>query len=82
MRLGLLTMEEFITKFVNLQHYVPYIRVEKAKVYSFISSLPPVYKEKIVLEIHKQWMKQLERPSCATICLKKDPNWAEVGKIK
>ena len=27
-------------------------------------------------------MKQLERPSCATICLNKYPNWVEVGKIK
>ena len=82
MRLGLLTMEEFVTKFVNLQRYVPYLRVENAKVYSFISCLPPVYKENIVFEIHKQWMKKLGRPICATICLNKDPNWVEVGKIK
>ena len=82
MRLGLLTMEEFITEFVNLQPYVPYLRVEKAKVYSFNSCLPPVYKENIVFEIPKQWMKQLERTSCATICLNKYPNWVEVGKIK
>ena len=27
-------------------------------------------------------MKQLERPSFSTICLNKDPNWVEVGKIK
>ena len=27
-------------------------------------------------------MKQLERPSCATICLNKYPNWVEVEKIK
>ena len=75
-------MEEFVTKFVNLQRYVPYLRVEKAKVYGFISCLPPVYKKKIVFEIIQQWMKQFERPSCATICLNKYPNWVEVGKIK
>ena len=67
-------MEEFITEFVNLQCYVPYLRVEKAKVYSFINCLRLVYKENIVFEIPKQWMKKLERPSCATICLNKDPN--------
>ena len=67
-------MKEFETEFVNLQHYVPYLRVEKDKVYSFINFLPLVYKENIVFEIPKQWMKQLERPSCATICLNKDPN--------
>ena len=82
MRLRLLTMEEFVTEFVNLQRYVPYLRVEKAKVYNFISDLPLVYKEKIVFEIPKQWMKQLERPMCATICLNKYPNWVEVGKIR
>ena len=74
-------MEEFVTEFVNLQRYVWYLSVEKTKVYSFISCLPLVYKEKIVFEIPKQWMKQLERPSCATICLNKDPNWAKVGII-
>ena len=82
MRLRFLTIEEFVTEFVNLQRYVQYLRVEKCKVYSFISCLPPVYKKKIVFEIPEQWMKQLERPSCATICLNKDPNWAKVGKIK
>ena len=67
-------MEEFVTDFVNLQCYVPCLRVEKDKVYNFISCLHLVYKEKIVFEIPKKWMKQLERPSCATICLNKDPN--------
>ena len=67
-------MEEFVTEFVNLQRYVPYLRVEKAKVYSFISGLSLMYKEKIAFEIIQQWMKQLERPSCPTICLNKYPN--------
>ena len=75
-------MEEFVNEFVNLQRYVPYLRVEKSKVYSFIIGLSLVYKENIVFEIIQQWMKQLERPSCATICLNKYPNWVEVGKIK
>ena len=75
-------MEEFVTDFVNLQCYAPYLRVEKDKVYSFISCLPPVYKKKIVFEIPQQWTMQLERPSCATICLNKDPNWVEVEKKK
>ena len=52
-------MEEFVTEFVNLQCYVPYLRVEKTKVYSFISGLPLMYKEKIGFEILQQWMKQL-----------------------
>ena len=70
-------MEEFVIEFVNLQRYVPYLRVEKTKVYSFISGLPVVYKEMIGFEILQQWMKQLERPSCATICLNKYPQLLE-----
>ena len=33
LRLGQLTMEEFVTKFVNLQCYVPYMKDENEKVY-------------------------------------------------
>ena len=40
-------MEEFITKFVNLQHYVPYLKDETEKVYQIINCLPLVYKDKI-----------------------------------
>ena len=46
-------MEEFVTKFVNLQHYVPYLRDGKAKVYRFISCLSPTYKEKVEFEMPK-----------------------------
>ena len=38
--LGALIMDEFVTKFVNLQRYVPYLRDEKFRVYRFISCLP------------------------------------------
>ncbi len=40
LRLGQQTMDEFITRFTSLLHYVPYIREEKAKVQRFASSLP------------------------------------------
>ena len=40
-------MDEFVTKFVNLQCYAHYPKEEKAKVYRFISFLPLAYKEKI-----------------------------------
>ena len=40
-------MEEFVTKFVNLRHYVPYLKDEKEKVYWFMSFFPPAYKDKI-----------------------------------
>ena len=47
LRLGQFTMEEFVTKFVNLQCYIPYLKDEKEKVYRFISCLPLAYKDKI-----------------------------------
>jgi len=40
LRLGQLTIDEFITRFTLLLHYVPYIREEKAKVQRFVISLP------------------------------------------
>ena len=44
-------MDEFVTKFVNLQCYAHYPKEEKAKVYRFISFLPLAYKEKIEFEM-------------------------------
>ena len=49
--MGMSTMEEFVTKFVNLQRYVPYLREEKARVYRFISYLPPTYMKKIEFDM-------------------------------
>ena len=46
-------MDEFVTKFVNLQRYIQHLKEEKAKVYRFISCLPPTYKEKIEFEMPK-----------------------------
>ena len=53
LQLGMLTMEDFVTKFINLQRYVPYLRDEKAIVYKFISFLPTTYKERIEFDIPK-----------------------------
>ena len=47
----MLTMEEFVTKFMNLQCYVPYLRDGNDKVYRFISCLALAYKEKIEFDM-------------------------------
>ena len=44
-------MDDFVTKFVNLQRYVPYLRDENARIYRFISCLPLTYKEKIEFDM-------------------------------
>ena len=38
---------------MNLQHYVPYLKEKKAKVYRFMSCLPQTYNEKIEFEMTK-----------------------------
>ena len=53
LRLGMLSMEDFVTKIVNLQRYVPYLRDENDRVYRFISCLPLTYKEKIEFDMSK-----------------------------
>ena len=40
LKLGQMTMDEYITKFTSLLRYVPYLRDEKAKVQRFLSSFP------------------------------------------
>jgi hypothetical protein len=39
LKLGLLTIEEYINKFLELIRYVPYIKDEKVKMQQFISGL-------------------------------------------
>ena len=43
LKLGKLTIEEYVSKFLDLLRYVPYIKVEKAKVQCFINGIPKEY---------------------------------------
>jgi hypothetical protein len=47
LKLGQLTMEEYVNKFLDLLRYVPYIKAEKAKAQCFISGLPKEYRNRI-----------------------------------
>jgi hypothetical protein len=47
LKLGQLTMEEYVNKFLDLLRYVPYIKAEKAKAQRFISGLPKEYRNRI-----------------------------------
>lgn len=40
LKLGHMTIEEYVSKFLNLQMHVPYLKEEKDKVQRFISFLP------------------------------------------
>jgi hypothetical protein len=43
LKLGQLTIEEYVNKFLYLLRYVPYIKVQKEKVQHFIIGLPKDY---------------------------------------
>jgi hypothetical protein len=43
LKLGQLTIEEYVNKFLDLLRYVPYIKAEKVKEQCFISGLPKEY---------------------------------------
>jgi hypothetical protein len=47
LKLGQLTIEEYVNKFLYLLKYVPYTKEEKAKVQCFISRLPKEYRNRI-----------------------------------
>jgi hypothetical protein len=47
LKLGKLTIEEYVSRFLELLRYVPYIKAEKAKVQRFISGLPKDYQNMI-----------------------------------
>ena len=47
LRLGQMTMDEYIMKFTSLLRYIPYLRDEKAKVQRFLSILPTHMKKLI-----------------------------------
>ena len=47
LKLGQLTINEYINKFLELMRYVPYIKDEKVKMQRFISGLPQSFWDRI-----------------------------------
>ena len=41
LKMGSVTMDAFINRFLDLLHYVPYIKDEKVKIQQFLGCLPP-----------------------------------------
>ena len=48
-----MTMESFINIFLDLLHYLPYIKREKAKIQQFLGCLPPNIQERIEFNMPK-----------------------------
>ena len=51
--MGSMTMDAFINRFLDLLHYVPYIKDEKVKIQQFLGCLPPNFWERIEFNIPK-----------------------------
>lgn len=45
LKMGLMTNEEYMTKFLELLRYVSYLKDEKAKVWRFFSGLPLAFRD-------------------------------------
>jgi hypothetical protein len=46
LKLGQVTIDEYINKFLELMRYVPYIKDEKVKMHQFISGFPQYFQDK------------------------------------
>ena len=53
LRLGTLTVDEYVARFTSLLRYVPYMQEEKAKIQRFIHNLPNFMKEKLEFDYPK-----------------------------
>ena len=46
-------MDAFINRFLDLLHYVPYIKEEKVKIQQFRGCLPPIFQDMIEFDMPK-----------------------------
>ena len=51
--MGSMTMDTLINIFLDLLHYVPYIKDEKVKIQQFLGFLPPNFRERIEFDMTK-----------------------------
>jgi hypothetical protein len=61
LRLGKLTIDEYVNKFLELLRYVPYIKDEKVKMQRFISGLPRTYRDRIEFDEPKTLEKTIRK---------------------
>ena len=56
-------MDAFINIFLDLLHYVPYIKEEKVKIQQFLGGLPPNFRERIEFDMPKNLDTTLHKAS-------------------
>ena len=60
-----MTMDSFMNRFLDLLHYVPYIKDEKVKIQQFLRCFPPNFREMIEFDMPKTFDTTLHK---ARIC--------------
>ena len=53
LRMGSMTMDMFTNIFLDLLHYVLYIKEEKVKIQQFLGCLPPIFWDRIEFDMPK-----------------------------
>ena len=53
LKVGSMTMDAFINIFLDLLHYVPYIKEKKVKIHQFLGCIPPNFRERIEVDMLK-----------------------------
>ena len=53
LHMGSMTMDAFINRFLDLLHYVPYIKEENVNIQQFLGCLAPSFRDKIEFDMPK-----------------------------
>ena len=53
LHMGSMTMDTFINRFLDLLHYVLYIKEEKVKIQQFLGCLPPSFQDRTEFDMPK-----------------------------
>ena len=57
-----MTMDAFINIFLDLLHYIPYLKDGKVKIHQFLGCLPPNFQERIEFDMPKNMDTTLHKP--------------------
>jgi hypothetical protein len=77
LRLGQMTMDDLINKFLELLRFVPYIWEDKVKIQRFLSCLPQSYRDRIDFDNPKSLSEAFKK---AQMCYDQYKQWVEFPK--
>ena len=74
LHMGSMTMDAFINRFLNLLHYVLYIKEEKVKIQQFLGCIPTSFQDIIAFDMPKKLDTSLHK-DC--LCYEQGQLWQE-----